>query len=103
MVERHVSFDVLPGKWKDFEKFFSQEYAPAMSRQPGFLRVSLLREVDVPTAYKMVIAFETADLATAWRASDDHKALSPRLKSMYSESRVTVYEVVVRTKQARLR
>jgi heme-degrading monooxygenase HmoA len=98
MIERHVTFDVLPGKEKEFETFFSQEYAPAMSLRAGFLGVSLLREADVPTAYKMVIAFETADLAGAWRASDGHKALSPRLKSMYSESRVTVYDVVVRRK-----
>ena len=98
MIERHVTFDVLPGKEKDFETFFSQEYAPAMCRQAGFLGVSLLREADAPTAYKMVIAFETPDLAAAWRASDGHKALSPRLKSMYSQSRVTVYEVVIRRK-----
>ena len=98
MIERHVTFDVFPGKEKDFETFFSHEYAPAMSRQAGFLGVSLLREADARTSYKMVIAFETPDLAAAWRASDDHKALSPRLKSMYSESRVAVYEVVVERK-----
>ena len=98
MIERHVTFDVLPGKEKDFDTFFSREYAPAMSRQAGFLGVSLLREADAPTAHKMVIAFETSDQAAAWRASDLHKALSPRLKSMYSESRVTVYEVVIRRK-----
>ncbi len=39
MIERHVTFNVIPGKGKDFEDLFKAEYSVAMSRQPGFVSV----------------------------------------------------------------
>jgi antibiotic biosynthesis monooxygenase (ABM) superfamily enzyme len=42
----------------------------------------------------MVIRFQSLETAAAWRDSSDHKALSPKIKSLYSESTVQVYEVI---------
>ena len=94
MIERHVTFEVLSDHAEAFERFFTQEYHPAMSRMLGFMRVDLLREQDDPLRYQMVIRFETSEAATAWRNSPEHQALSPRLKAMYSASQLTVYEVL---------
>ena len=94
MIERHVSFHVLPGRQAEFEALINQEYAPAMAKQEGFGGVALLRQSDAPTNYQMVIRFDSEETAAGWRASAEHKALSPRLKALHSGSELTVYAVV---------
>jgi antibiotic biosynthesis monooxygenase (ABM) superfamily enzyme len=95
MIERHVTFNVMPGKEKDFETLFKTEYAAAMSRQPGFVSVALLREHEKEAVFQMVIRFQSLETAAAWRDSAEHKTLSPKIKSLYKESIVQVYEVIV--------
>jgi antibiotic biosynthesis monooxygenase (ABM) superfamily enzyme len=94
MIERHVTFNVIPGKEKDFETLFKEEYSIAMSKQPGFASVVLLKEHEKEAIYQMVIRFQSFETAAAWRDSPDHKALSPRIKTLYTESTVQVYEVI---------
>jgi antibiotic biosynthesis monooxygenase (ABM) superfamily enzyme len=94
MIERHVTFNVFSGKEKEFEALFKEDYGVAMSRQPGFVSVTLLREHGKEAVYQMVIRFQSLETAAAWRDSSDHKALSPKIKSLYSESTVQVYEVI---------
>ncbi len=94
MIERHVTFNVIPGKEKDFETLFKDSYSIAMSKQPGFVSVTLLKEHDQGAAYQMVIRFQSLETAAAWRDSADHKGLSPNIKALYKESTVQVYQVV---------
>jgi len=94
MIERHVTFNVIPGKEKDFENLFKNEYSIAMSKQPGFISVTLLKEHEKEAVYQMVIRFQDLKTAAAWRDSADHKALSPQIKALYRESTVQVYEVI---------
>ena len=94
MIERHVTFNVLPDSIQDFEKFFSQKYRPAMALMPGFVRVELLREQENPTQYQMVIRFESPETAAGWRSSDVHQALKPEFKALYQGSTLKVYDVV---------
>jgi antibiotic biosynthesis monooxygenase (ABM) superfamily enzyme len=95
MIERHVTFDVIPGKESAFEALYNAEYAKAMGRQPGFVSVGLLKAHggDSPR-YQMLIRFESLETAAGWRDSADHKALSPKIKALYTGSTVEVYEVV---------
>jgi antibiotic biosynthesis monooxygenase (ABM) superfamily enzyme len=94
MIERHVTFNVFPGKEKEFETLFKEEYCTAMARQPGFVSVTLLKEHEKEAVYQMVIRFQSLQTAAAWRDSEDHKALSPKIKALYKESTVQVYEVI---------
>jgi antibiotic biosynthesis monooxygenase (ABM) superfamily enzyme len=94
MIERHVTFDVHPEKSAEFERLFVEEYRPAMASMPGFIKVDLLREQENINTYQMVIRFETADTASAWRDSPDHQALKPKIKPLYSESQLKVYDVI---------
>lgn len=94
MIERHVTFDVLPDKSQEFEHLFADEYRPAMALMPGFIKVELLREQADFTKYQMVIRFTTIEEAAAWRNSSAHQALSPKLKALYSTSQLQVYEVI---------
>ena len=95
MIERHVTFNVIPGKEKDFEKLFKVEYSVAMSKQSGFVSVTLLKEHEKEAVYQLVIRFQSLETAAAWRDSADHKALSPKIKALYKETTVQVYEVLV--------
>ena len=95
MIERHVTFNVIPGKEKDFETPFKDAYRIAMSKQPGFVSVALLKEHDKEAVYQMVIRFQSLETAAAWRDSADHKVLSPNIKALYKESTVQVYGVIV--------
>jgi heme-degrading monooxygenase HmoA len=94
MIERHVTFEVLNGMADAFENFFIEKYRPAMSSMAGFVRVELLRLQESPLTYKMLIRFDSLESAAAWRASAEHLALSPDLKTMYSSSQVQIYQVV---------
>ena len=94
MIERHVTFNVIPGKEKNFENLFKEEYSIAMSKQPGFVLVTLLKEHEKGAVYQMAIRFQSLETAAAWRDSADHKSLSPRIKALYKESTVQVYEVI---------
>lgn len=94
MIERHVTFKVLPGKEQVFERLFIEEYRSAMALMPGFISVSLLMEVENPQNYHMVIRFRSAEEAAAWRSSSAHQLLQPKIKALYQESQVQVYEVI---------
>jgi antibiotic biosynthesis monooxygenase (ABM) superfamily enzyme len=94
MIERHVTFDVIPGKEKEFETLFKEEYSIAMARQAGFISVTLLKEHDKEAVYQMVIRFQSLETAAAWRDTADHKAFSPKIKALYTCSTVQVYGVI---------
>jgi antibiotic biosynthesis monooxygenase (ABM) superfamily enzyme len=94
MIERHATFNVIPGKEKDFEALFKEDYSVAMSKQPGFVSVTLLKEHEKEAVYQMTIRFQSLETAGAWRNSGDHKALSPKIKALYKESTVQVYDVI---------
>jgi antibiotic biosynthesis monooxygenase (ABM) superfamily enzyme len=93
-IERHVTFHVLPEAVQEFRKFFEQEYRPMMTTIEGYIKADLLIDTENPQDFKMVLRFESVDAAADWRASEMHVALKPRLKSMYSDSELKVYEVI---------
>jgi antibiotic biosynthesis monooxygenase (ABM) superfamily enzyme len=95
MIERHITFTVHSEATAAFERFFADEYRPAMAKSPGFVSVGLLREADSPTRYQMVLRFEDADGAAGWRTSEVHGALQPALKALCADSEVQGYEVIV--------
>jgi antibiotic biosynthesis monooxygenase (ABM) superfamily enzyme len=94
MIERHVTFNVYPDKKEEFEKLFVEDYRPAMAVMPGFVRVDLLCELDEPSQYQMVIRFENSEAAADWRSSAAHQLLQPRIKALYNDSILQVYDVI---------
>ena len=95
MIERHVTFHVLPDREEEFGAFFKEEYAPALAETEGFVSANLLQDHEISGDIKMVLRFESLESAAAWRASQAHENLKPRLKSLYDRSELTVYDVVV--------
>ena len=94
MIERHIAFNVHPGRGGEFERFFADAYRPAMSRSAGFVSVGLLREMDHPSRYQMVLRFEDAEAATGWRTSQAHQALQPDLNALHAGIEIVAYDVL---------
>jgi len=94
MIERHITFDVHPDRTADFERFYADEYRPAMASSPGYVDSDLLREADSATHYKLVLRFEDADSAAGWRTSEVHQALQPALVEFHHGMEVQGYVVI---------
>lgn len=94
MIERHVTFDVLPERTADFERFFSGQYLPAVQQMPLLIECLLLREAENPLRYQMVFRWQTADAATAWRTSAVHQALQPALGALNSGMTIVAYSSI---------
>jgi antibiotic biosynthesis monooxygenase (ABM) superfamily enzyme len=95
LIERHITFNVLPDKTAAFERFIAGEYGQAMAKSPGFVKLDLLREADSPARYQMVFRFENGDAAAGWRTSEVHAALQPALKELHEGMDIQGYEVVL--------
>ncbi len=94
MIERHITFDVLPGRTDAFEQFFAETYRPAMTTSPGFVGADLLREADRPTHYQMVLRWQDGESAAGWRTSPVHQGLQPELESLHSGMEIVAYVVI---------
>ena len=94
MIERHITFNVHPDRTADFERFFAERYAVAMSQAPGFVRIELLREADSPTRYQMSFRFQDLDASAGWRTSPVHQALQPELTALFSTNEIQGYDVI---------
>lgn len=94
MIERHITFNVLPDQAAAFERFIADEYRPAMAATPGFVRAELLREANDPTRYQLTFRFEDGDAAAGWRTSPVHQALQPALTALFSTNEIVGYDVV---------
>jgi heme-degrading monooxygenase HmoA len=94
MIERHISFAVLPDKTADFERFFVEQYRPPVLQMPGLIECSLLLEAEHPDRYQMVFRWETADNAVAWRTSEVHQGLQPTLNALHSGMDIVAFSKI---------
>lgn len=94
MIERHITFNVHPAMTDAFERFFADQYRPAMQASPGFVRLELLREAGDPTRYQMSFRFRDLESSAAWRTSPVHQALQPELTALFSTSEIQAYDVI---------
>jgi len=94
MIERHITFDVLPDQTGAFERFFTEQYRPPVLDMPGLIECSLLREADSPTRYQMVFRWEEPDNAVAWRVSEVHQGLQPGLNALHAGMVIVAYAKV---------
>lgn len=95
MIERHVTFKLKGDLQQEFSKFFDEKYRPAMALTEGFLDAYLLLDLENPRNVMMALRFENQETAKDWRESKRHAELKPQLKSMYTESTLKVYEVLL--------
>jgi len=94
MIERHITFNVHADRTADFERFFVETYAVAMSQAPGFVRVELLREAGSQVRYQMSFRFESVEASAGWRTAPVHQALQPELTALFSTNEIVGYDVI---------
>ena len=89
-IQLHVDMSVDPAKEKDLKKNFKEIFKPAMSKQPGFLHVYMLklREAKAGKApegsnYRLVINFKTEEDRLNWVKSNDHQKAWPTIEGTF--------------------
>jgi heme-degrading monooxygenase HmoA len=78
-IELHVDLEVAPSKEKDLVDTFHTIFEPTISRQPGFVSVTLLK-ARASAAHRLVISFRTEEQRVAWVATDDHQRVWPEME-----------------------
>jgi heme-degrading monooxygenase HmoA len=79
-IELHVDLNVDPSRETTLVDTFHNVFQPTISRQPGFVSVTLLRTGSVAT-YRLVISFLTEEQRVTWVASDDHQRVWPQMEA----------------------
>jgi heme-degrading monooxygenase HmoA len=102
-IQLHVNLDVDPAKEQRFLKTFREKFRPAISRQPGFVEVKLLRfrkaMVGAPAGnwnYRLLISFQTEEQRQAWVKTDLHQQVWPAMEAHFRGQKydAMLYEVV---------
>lgn len=79
MVALHVDLQLKPGAGPALEKTFRDVFRPAISAQPGFARVALLKSVSEADSYRLDIEFQSEELRLNWVATGLHQQVWPQM------------------------
>ncbi len=90
----HVDLVVKPGLEKDIEAAYGEVFYPAISAQPGFQAVVLLRPDEGGTNYRLTIAFTNREFQQQWVATDMHQQVWPQIDGRCSEFSVRYFTTV---------
>src|SRR5262249_6094193 len=87
-VQLHVDMDVDPTKEKNLLATYRTHFRPAISKQPGFAEVKLLKLVSAMvgsapanTSYRLLIIFQTEEQRKAWVATPLHQQVWPMMEA----------------------
>lgn len=87
VIQLHVDLFVDPAKEKELKKNFKEVFKPAMSKQPGFLHVYMLklREAKAGKApenanYRLVINFQSEQDRLNWVKTPEHQKTWPTIE-----------------------
>ncbi len=87
-IQLHVDMDVDPAKEKEMVSNYRKIFRPTITKQPGFVRVQLLKlreaakgPVPINANYRLIISFQTEEQRKAWVATDEHKKVWPTIEN----------------------
>jgi len=89
MMLLQIYFDISEGQANEFEEMFRNEYIPALKKQTGYIRSTLLQIFPRETAieieasptdfnYQIELIFDTEENRRRWVASDEHDVVWPK-------------------------
>src|SRR5262245_30059278 len=87
-IELHVDLQVDPARERDLVETFRTSFQPTISRQPGFVSVTLLKSRKYGS-YRLVISFRTEEHRLAWVATADHQRVWPQMEKNLAGERFT--------------
>lgn len=93
-IQLHVDLDVDPAKERKLVENFRNVFRPAISRQPGFVDVKLLKlrkalAGPTPLPYRLLISFQTEEQRQTWVATNDHQRAWPAIEENLRGSKYT--------------
>lgn len=95
-IQLHVDLQVAPLREEEMVKNYRNVFQPAISRQPGFVHVELLRLRDAVAGtapansrFRLIISFETEGLRKQWVATDDHQQAWPTIEKTLTGAKYT--------------
>jgi heme-degrading monooxygenase HmoA len=77
-IQLHVQLEVDPARQNSLVETFHKVFEPVISRQPGFVSVTLLKSA---AGYLLVISFETEQQRVNWVATEDHQRVWPQMEA----------------------
>jgi heme-degrading monooxygenase HmoA len=87
----HVELTVKPGAQDVLESVYTRTFSPAISQQPGFCGVALLRPAENGDSYRLSISFEDRQAQQNWVATDVHAKVWPQMENNVATYSVTYY------------
>ena len=98
----HVDLDVDPGRESELSANFRNTFRPAISKQPGFIEVKLLKlrsaiagQAPQNINYRLIISFETESQRQSWVATEEHQWAWPTINRTLKASRgLLLFDVV---------
>ena len=92
MIQLEVMLELEPGKQEEFLDIFRTQFAPAMSEQPGFVRVVLLKQRKSESQYRIELVFESEKERLAWVNTRKHEETWPKLGVLTSKCSITGFD-----------
>lgn len=81
MTVLHVDLRLASGREPDLLDVYRDTFRPAISRQPGFRSVDLLRP-NGGELHRLVIVFDEEEQRTRWVASEVHQRVWPQIEAL---------------------
>src|SRR5574341_324286 len=86
-IQLHVDLDVDPAKEKEMLANYRKTFRPAVSKQPGFVEMKLLKlrsalagPAPANAPYRLIISFQTEEQRQAWFKTDLHQQVWPTIE-----------------------
>jgi antibiotic biosynthesis monooxygenase (ABM) superfamily enzyme len=101
-IQLHVDLDVLPARERELISNFRKTFEPAISKQPGFVGVKLLKlrsaiagQMPTNMNYRLILSFQTEAQRHAWTATADHRRAWPSIETTLRANRgALLYDVI---------
>jgi hypothetical protein len=93
-IELHCDLDVDLAKEKALVSTFHTVFEPVISRQPGFVSVTLLKMRGSAAAYRLAIGFATEEQRLTWVATEDHQRVWPQMEQNIKEFTAALWDQV---------
>ena len=102
-IQLHVDLDVNPAQENEMVSNFRKVFRPTISKQPGFVAVTLLKLRNVMAGdfaknwnYRLIISFQTEEQRLVWVKTDDHQRAWPTIEKTLrgNKFKAVLYDIV---------
>ncbi len=102
-IQLQLDLEVDPAKEKEMLTNYKNTFRPAISKQPGFVDVKLMKlraemagKVPANCTYRLMLSFHTEDQRKAWVATPLHQKVWPTIENTLKGAKYTafLYDVI---------